>query len=67
MFSRGHGSNFLIFAALDTALKIMDFLLIWIQHSGSGGPAAAGPMTAERQTASEIRSRRGAPQWGASR
>ena len=34
-------------------------------HSGSGGAAAAGPMIAEKHTASEIRSR-GDPQWGAS-
>ena len=43
----------------------MDFRRIWFQHSGSGGAAVAGPMTAEKQTASEIRSR-GAPQWGPS-
>ena len=64
MFFKSLGSSFLIFAALDTGLKIMNFWRIWIQHSGSGGTATARPMTAEKQTASEIRSH-GVPRWGA--
>ena len=65
MFFNSLGNSFLIFAALDTGLKIEGFSGgIWIQHSGSGGAAAARPMTAEKQAACEIRSR-GAPQRGA--
>ena len=65
MFFKNLGSAFPIFAALDTGLEIERFSKgIWIQHSGGGGAAAAGPMIAEKQTASEIRSR-GSPQWGA--
>ena len=61
---RGLGSCFLIVAAVDTGLKTIEFSVDLDPTFKEWRAATAGPMTAEKQMASEIRSQ-GAPQWGA--